>query len=72
MARIMKQLNEEGHLQKACEQKCRLLENSRTYQRCERNAKKECKYPNSDKCKTAIKEICSNDIRVRLARAVFY
>ncbi|AQM73259.1 hypothetical protein B1750_gp278 [Noumeavirus] len=72
MVRVMQQLNEEGHLQRICKQKCRVLENSRPYLRCERNAKKECKYPNSDECKDLVKETCSNDIRVRMTKAVFY
>ncbi|AMQ10734.1 hypothetical protein [Brazilian marseillevirus] len=67
MCKIMDQLNKEGHLSTLCRKKCHIIENSRTYAKCERRKREEC--GGSKEC---IKERCSNDFRVKVAKAVFY
>ncbi|BAU79933.1 hypothetical protein A9K97_gp418 [Tokyovirus A1] len=69
---VMKQLNEEGHLRSFCKQKCRTIENSRTFAKCEKRRRKDCEYPLADDCKEEVEEACKSDLRVLFVKNILY
>lgn len=70
--KVMEQLNKEGFLRSLCKQKCRTIENSRTFEKCERRKRKTCEYPSSEERRTEAEKSCREDFRVLFVKNIFY